>query len=136
MHSARSHPSVHSWTVEDQTQWIHLESQQQVLRLNVPMDDMLLVAVHQRLRQRRDTHLVIEVPVETQDVGVPEMRLNLNLATKLMLHVTLLQLGLKQHLECHDVLALLFTREVNVAELPPSQRLADIKVHEAPTLGL
>mmetsp|Transcript_19211 Transcript_19211/g.42037 ORF Transcript_19211/g.42037 Transcript_19211/m.42037 type:complete len:275 (-) Transcript_19211:155-979(-) len=131
------------------------------------MNHVLLVAIHQCLRQggdvgRRallaessdhlqlliklptgsvlqdkvDAVLVVEITVETQDVRVPEVRLDLNLATQLMLDVTLLQLGLEKNLESHDVLALLLTSEVNVAELPPSQRLAYVKVHEAPPLGL
>lgn len=74
------------------------------------------------------THGVVEVAVEAQDVGVPQVALDLNLAPQLVLHVTLLQLRLEQHLERHDVLALLLARQVHVAELAAPQRLPDVEV--------
>lgn len=72
--------------------------------------------------------MVVKVSVEAQDVGVAEMRLDLNLSPQLVLHVRLLQLVLEQHLQRHDVLAALLTRQVDVAELAAAQRLAYVKV--------
>ena len=75
-----------------------------------------------------DTHLVVEVPVQAQDVGVAEVRLDLNLSPKLVLHVRLLQLILEQNLQSHDVLAAFLTRQVYVSELAAPQRLAYVEV--------
>jgi hypothetical protein len=41
------------------------------------------------------TRLVIEVAVEAQDVGMAQVRLDLNLAAQLVLHRRLLQLALR-----------------------------------------
>ena len=43
-------------------------------------------------------HIVVEVAVEAQDVGVAQVRLDLNLAPQLVLHLVLLQLRLVQRL--------------------------------------
>ena len=43
-------------------------------------------------------HLVIKVAIQAQDVGVPQVRLDLDLTPQLMLHVRLLQLSFEQHL--------------------------------------
>ena len=49
--------------------------------------------------QRHDSHLIVKVPVEPQDVGVPEVGLDLDLASQLVLDVRLLQLLFEQNLE-------------------------------------
>mmetsp|Transcript_18102 Transcript_18102/g.35339 ORF Transcript_18102/g.35339 Transcript_18102/m.35339 type:complete len:253 (-) Transcript_18102:210-968(-) len=81
-----------------------------------------------------DAALVVEVAVEPKDVLVPQVTLNLNLATKLVLHACFGQLALEQHLERHDVVALLLAREVHVAELAAPEGLPNIKVAELPAL--
>ena len=53
-------------------------------------------------------HLVVEVSVQPQDVGVPQVRLDLDLSPQLVLHVRLLQLGFEQHL--HRVVAFMRLR--------------------------
>ena len=43
-------------------------------------------------------HIVVEVAIEAQDVGVAQVRLDLDLAPQLVLHLVLLQLRLVQRL--------------------------------------
>ena len=62
-----------------------------------------------------------------------QMRLNLNLPPQLMLHTTLQQLTLTQHLERDNVLCPTFTGEVDLAEFAPAEWLADFKVVECPS---
>lgn len=53
-----------------------------------------------------NTYLIIEITVETKNVRVTKMRLNLNLAPQLMLNLRLLKLVLKKNLQRNHVLAL------------------------------
>ena len=62
-----------------------------------------------------------------------QMRLNLNLPPQLMLHTTLQQLTLTQHLERDNVLCPTFTGEVDLSEFAPAEWLADFKVVECPS---
>lgn len=64
----------------------------------------------------------------------PQVRLDFDLAAQLVLNTGLLQLRLEEHLQCHDVLGSLLPRQVDVAELAPPERLADIEVTELPFL--
>ena len=59
---------------------------------------------------------------------MPEVGLDLDLASRLVLHVRLLQLLLEKNLEGDDVLALLLAGQVNVAEFAATQGLAYIEV--------
>jgi len=59
---------------------------------------------------------------------MPEVGLDLDLASQLVLHVRLLQLLLEQNLEGDDVLAVLLAGQVNVAEFAAAQGLAYIEV--------
>lgn len=43
-------------------------------------------------------HLVMEVPEQSQDVGMAQVGLDLNLTPELVFHIRLHQLGLEQHL--------------------------------------
>jgi len=49
----------------------------------------------------RGAHVVVEVAIEAQDVGVAQVRLDLNLPAQLVLHLVLLQLRLVQRLHRH-----------------------------------
>lgn len=62
------------------------------------------------------------------------MRLNFDLTTKLVLHTRLQELLFEEDLEGNDELALLLSRQVDVAELPLAQRLSNLKVLDRPTL--
>jgi len=59
---------------------------------------------------------------------MPQVRLNLDLSAKLMLHVRLLELVLEEHLQRDNVLASLLAREVDVPKLAPTERFADVEV--------
>jgi D-serine deaminase-like pyridoxal phosphate-dependent protein len=59
---------------------------------------------------------------------VPEVGLDLDLASQLVLDVRLLQLLFEQNLEGDDVLAVLLASQVHVAELAAAQRLTDVEV--------
>ena len=87
--------------------------------------------------------LVIEVAKESENVWVSQMRLDFDLSSELVLnlinksrrdvfanfcilkiktHLSLLQLGLEEDLEGHNVLAFLFSGQVHVPKFPFSQR--------------
>jgi hypothetical protein len=51
------------------------------------------------LKDQKDALTVMEVTVQSEDVGVTEVALDLNLTTDLLLDTTLLQLRLVKHLE-------------------------------------
>lgn len=60
---------------------------------------------------------------------MPEVRLDLDLAPKLVLHARLQQLALHQNLERDDEAGVgVDAREVHVAELAAAQRSADVEV--------
>jgi hypothetical protein len=52
------------------------------------------------------TDRIVEVPVEAQDVRMPQMALDFYLSSQLVLHLRLLKLVLEEHLQGHNVLAL------------------------------
>lgn len=52
------------------------------------------------------TDRIVEVPVEAQDVRMPQMALDFYLPSQLVLHLRLLKLVFEEHLQGHDVLAL------------------------------
>ena len=51
----------------------------------------------------RGAHVVVEVAIEAQDVGVAQVRLDLDLPAQLVLHLILLQLRLVQRLHRHTL---------------------------------
>ena len=87
--------------------------------------------------------LVVEVAKQSENVWVSQMRLDFDLSSELVLnlinksrravfkelgilkirtHLSLLQLGLEEDLEGHDVLTFLFSSQVHVTKFPFSQR--------------
>ena len=78
--------------------------------------------------KRNSPFVVIEIPVQPQDVLVPQMRLDLNLSSKLVFHARLEELGLLQHLQRNYVLGRYLTSQVNRSKLPTTERLANFKV--------
>ena len=56
---------------------------------------------HVRTAEQKGAHVIIEVTVEAQNVGVAQVRLDLYLAAQLVLHLVLLQLRLVQRLRMH-----------------------------------
>jgi len=64
----------------------------------------------------------------------PQVRLDLDLATQLVLDAGLLQLRLEQDLDGDDELARLLARQIHAAELARAERLADVEVVDRPPL--
>lgn len=64
------------------------------------------------------------------------MRLYLYLPPELVLHIRLHQLLLVEDFQSDDELGFLLSCQVNVAELPSTQGLADLEVVDGPLLGL
>ena len=65
---------------------------------------------------------------------LPEVRLNLNLSSELMFHLSLDQLRFEEDFQRDDVLALLFSGQVNVSELSFAQRSAYVEVVQSPVV--
>ena len=63
---------------------------------------------------------------------LPKMRLNFNLSAQLVLHLRFLKLGFEKDFQRHDVFTLFFPSEINVPELPLSQRSSDVEIIEGP----
>lgn len=71
---------------------------------------------HSLKQARRGT---VRVPqLLRQEDHSPQVRLDLHLSPKLVLHVRLLQLCFKQHLQSQDELALSLPRQVDISKLP------------------
>ena len=74
------------------------------------------LAARRKLEDDVDALLVVKVAVHAQDVLVPQVALDLNLAPQLVLHARLAQLALHQDLERHDELRVgLDAGEVDIA---------------------
>ena len=65
-----------------------------------------------------------------------EVRLDLDLASQLVLDAVLLELRLAQHFQRDDVLVALRPREVDAAELAVAERAADLEVVERHVAGV
>ena len=62
------------------------------------------------------------------------MRLDLDLSSELMFHLSLDQLRFEEDFQRDDVLALLFSGQVNVSELSFAQRSAYVEVVQSPVV--
>lgn len=144
-----------------------VDTQEEILWLDVPMNDVLGVEVGERighlidvdgaaplregavlcellvelalsgkLEHEEDALLIVEITVKTEDVWVSEVLLDLDLATDLLLHSGLDDLGLVEALEGEDVIWLdLGADHVNAAKFALSQGAADVKVGKMPFAG-
>jgi len=93
------------------------------------------LAARRELEDEIDARFVVEVAEQAEDVGVAEMRLDLDLSPQLMLHLGLLQLRLEQDLERHDVLGRALPGEVHVPELALAERSTDVEILEFPPVS-
>jgi len=93
------------------------------------------LAARRELEDEVDARLVVEVAEQAEDVGVAEMRLDLDLSPQLMLHLGFLQLRLEQDLERHDVLGRALPGEVHVSELALAERSTDVEILEFPPVS-
>lgn len=88
---------------------------------------LVQLALAGELEDEKDALGVVEVSVQLQDVGVPQVALDLDLAAHLLLDPALLQLVLVQHLERADVAVGALAGQVHAAELALAQRPADLE---------
>lgn len=78
---------------------------------------------------------VVEVAVQTEDVGVREVRLDFYLAADLLFYFPLLELGLVQDLQSADEARGALFSEVDAAEFSLAEGLPDFEHAEMPLLG-
>ena len=80
------------------------------------------------LEDEVDSTLVVKVPIESKDVVVSKMGLDLDLATKLVLHTGFRKLRLEQNFEGYNIVTLFLPRQVNVPELSSSERFPNVEI--------
>jgi hypothetical protein len=91
------------------------------------------LALAGKFEHEKDALFVVEVAVEAEDVWMPEILLDFDLATDLLLHSGLDDLGLVETLEGEDIIWLdLGADHVHAAEFAFAQGTADVKVGEVP----
>ena len=87
-------------------------------------------------KHEEDAVLVMEVAVETKDVGVSQVLLDLYFASDLLLNPRLYNLLLVETLEGKDIVGFdLCPNHVNVPKPAFTQRTTDIKIIEVPIAG-
>ena len=69
-----------------------------LVEASLALQFLVQLTLTRELQNEVDARCVVEVAEEAEDVGVPQVTLDLNLAPQLVLHVRLLQLRLEQHL--------------------------------------
>lgn len=85
------------------------------------------------LEHKEDAVLVVEVAVETKDVGVSKVLLDLDFASDLFLNLGFYDLLLVETLEGKDIMGFgLCPNHVNVPKPAFTQRATDVKVIEVP----
>ena len=94
---------------------------------------LVKLALAGKFEHEKDALFVVEVTVEAEDVWMPEVLLDFDLTTDLLLDSRLDNLGLVETLEGEDVIWLdLGANHVNAAEFAFAQGAADVKVGEVP----
>lgn len=142
-----------------------INTEQDILRLDIAMDDMFRVTVVQGmcntssvaggasfikgvhsqmfvqlalggvLEDEKDSVVVVEEAEETKDVGVSQMRLDFDFASQLVFNLTFEQLFLEEHLEGDYVLGALLAGEIDAAVLALAEGASDLEVGEYPGAG-
>ncbi len=94
---------------------------------------LVKLALAGKFEHEKDALFVMEVSVEAEDVWMPEVLLDFDLATDLLLYSGLHDLGFVEALEGEDVFWLdLGADHVDAAKFAFAQRTADIKVGKVP----
>ena len=89
-----------------------------------------------KFKHEEDAALVVEVTVETKDVGVPQVLLDLDFASDLFLNPRLYNLLLVETLEGKDIVGFdLCPNHVNVPKPAFTQRTTNVKVIQVPIAG-
>lgn len=97
---------------------------------------LVQLALAGELEDQEDALAVVEVPVQLEDVGVPQVALDLNLAPHLLLHArAVLQLRLVEDLERADEVARPLARQVHAPELALAEGASDLKHAEVELFG-
>mmetsp|Transcript_21606 Transcript_21606/g.44583 ORF Transcript_21606/g.44583 Transcript_21606/m.44583 type:complete len:271 (-) Transcript_21606:618-1430(-) len=142
---------------------IVVRPEKQILRLDIPVNDVLRMAVTKRLTEianelgRRplrkpplgseplvqlsartvlqnqiDVLIVVEIAVHPQDVLVPQMRLDFDLAAQLVFAPVAEELRFREAFEGHDVFGASLAGQVDFAEFAAAEGLADFEVVDRP----
>lgn len=94
---------------------------------------MLIKLAPRTILQNQINPLIIKkVPVQPQNINMPQMTLNLNLPPELMLHSGFEELSFLEDFEGDDVFGVFFAGKVDGAEFTATERLADFEVGEGP----
>lgn len=67
---------------------------------------------------------------------MPQVTLDFNLPSELVLNITFEELLLIKHFESHNELAFLFSCQINMSELASSKGLSNLKVIDGPLLAV
>ena len=97
---------------------------------------LVQLALAGELEDQKDALAVVKVPVQLEDVGVPQVALDLDLAPHLLLDARpLLQLRLVEHLERADEARAAVPRQIHAPELALAERPANLEHAEVELLG-
>lgn len=88
---------------------------------------LVQLALSGKLENQKDALAVMEVAIQLEDVGVPQIALNLNLSSNLLLHTTMLQLVLVKDLQSTNKTSGPLTCEVHASELSLSEWSTDLE---------
>jgi hypothetical protein len=94
------------------------------------------LALASEFKHEKDAVLVVEVPVETKDVGVSKVLLDFDFASNLFLNSRFYDLLLVETLEGEDVMGFgLCPNHINVPEPAFSQRSTNVEIIKVPVTG-
>ena len=88
------------------------------------------------LEDEEDSLAVVEVTIESENVWVPQITVNLNLSPHLFLHFSLLQFALVEDLESADETRGSLLGQINSPKLSLAQGLSDLEHSQVPVLRL
>jgi len=102
--------------------------------LGLLLQALVELALGGELQDEVDPALVVEISEEAEDVRVSQVGLDFNFSPQLVLHLSLLELGLEEDLQGHNVLTGLLPGEVDVTKFTLSQRTTDVEVLQFPAV--
>ena len=93
---------------------------------------LVYLASSGKLQNQIDFLLIPEEAVESADIFMPEMTLDLDLSAKLVLNFGLDQLLLVKHFQSNNEFGSFLSSEIDVAKLAPAHWLPDFKIINRP----